>query len=84
MQKSAIQIIIESIVVGQLLIYMYLLVKYVILPNILPFTVESTYIILFVTGFLFHIFCEITGINLLYVQNYTNILNTVKRNALIN
>ena len=77
MQKSAIQIIIEAIVVGQLLIYMYLIVKYIILPNVVPYEINSMYIILFITGFLFHVICEMTGINLLYVNNYTSILNTV-------
>jgi hypothetical protein len=81
MQKSTLQLILEAIAVGALLYPVYLLTKYVLLPNILPFQVTNIYIILFVTGFLFHIICEITGINLLYVKNYNSILNQIEQQS---
>ena len=79
MQKSVLQLIFEAFAVGQLLFPVYLLTKYVLLPNILPFPVTNIYIILCVTGFLFHIICEITGINLLYVKNYYSILHQIEQ-----
>lgn len=78
MNKSILQIILESIAVGQLLYPVYLLTKYILLPNILPFEITNIYIILFITGFLFHILCEITGINVLYVKNYNSILQQLE------
>ena len=78
MFKSLLQLILEAFAVGQLLFPVYLFTKYILLPNILPFPVTNIYIILFITGFLFHIICEITGINLLYVKNYYSIISQIE------
>lgn len=69
MQKTAIQIIIEAIFVGVLLIPMYLMVN-----TLLKDTTDNLYIILFLSGFFFHVICEITGVNIWYVQQYNSIL----------
>jgi hypothetical protein len=69
MQKTAIQIIIEAIFVGILLIPMYL-----VIASLLKDTTDNLYVILFLSGFFFHIICEITGVNLWYVKQYNSIL----------
>lgn len=79
MYKSFLQLILESVAVGQLLFPVYLFTKYILLPNILPFEVTNMYITLFITGFLFHIICEVTGINLLYVKNYNSIIQQIEQ-----
>lgn len=78
MNKSILQVILEGIAVGQLLFPVYLFTKYILLPNTLPFEITNIYVILFITGLLFHILCEITGINLLYVKNYNSILQVIE------
>ncbi len=69
MQKNISTILIEAIVVGILLIIVFEFTKY-LLPT------SSSFIQLFVCGALFHILCEISGINIWYVKNYYSILNS--------
>ena len=66
MKKPPSSILIEAIVVGILLIIVYHIVDK-------SFTYDNN-VILFISGALFHILCEISGVNLWYVHNYNEIL----------
>lgn len=81
MGKPLYQIFIEGIVVGQLLVWIFNLTKYIIIPNLIPlFDLRGSNIpILFISGFLFHIICEFTGVNIWYVRNYYSILEKLKK-----
>jgi len=82
MQKPILQILIEAIVIGQLVLYTYWILTILVLPNlinIIDLTHNNT-IIIFLTGFFVHIISEMTGINLWYVKNYTSILQTIESN----
>jgi hypothetical protein len=68
MQKSKATILIEAIVVGISLILLFNIIQ-----NMTPHYSQN--IQLFITGALFHLLCEISGINLWYVENYVEILN---------
>lgn len=68
MSKDYTTVLIEAIVVGGLLVVLFYTVK-----SIIPSYSEMMQ--LFVTGAVFHILCEISGINLWYVKNYVEILN---------
>lgn len=80
MGKPFYQIMIEGIVVGQLLIWVYYITKMLILPNLtlLIDLTKSEAATLFIAGFLFHIICEITGVNIWYVNNYYKLLEKAK------
>lgn len=81
MLKSLSQILIEAIVLGQLVLYTYLILTILILPNlinIIDLTNSNITIMLFLTGFFTHIISEMSGINLWYVKNYTEILKKVE------
>lgn len=69
MQKNIFTILTEAIVVGILLIIVFEFTK-----SILPGS--SSFIQLFVCGALFHILCEISGINIWYANNYYSILHS--------
>lgn len=68
MQKSYITIIIEAIIVGILLIIVFNATQY-LLPNQRQLTQ------LFISGAMFHILCEVSGVNIWYAKNYVDILN---------
>lgn len=61
--KSDDTILLEAGVVGLLLVILYLCLHLVL---------GRSYITLFVAGALFHILCEISGLNKWYVDNYYN------------
>jgi|LakMenEpi03Aug12_release.lakeMendotaPanAssembly.Ray.scaffolds.fasta_scaffold344805_3 hypothetical protein len=67
MKKSYITIFIEAIVVGILLILVFSSIKY-FLPT------QNQTIQLFIAGAMFHLLCELFGINIWYVKNYAQIL----------
>lgn len=81
MGKPLYQIFIEGIVVGQLLIWIFYLTKYIVIPNLVPlFDFRGNIVIaIFLSGFLFHLITEFTGINIWYVQNYYKILEKLKK-----
>lgn len=66
-KKSIFRILLEALIVGIGLIIMYNPLKYM-LNDI------NHNIILFISGALFHIICEYTGVNIWYVKDYNNIL----------
>ena len=68
MEKSVIRILYEALIVGILLIVVYNPIKYVL-------NGYNYNIILLLSGALFHIICEYTGLNIWYVENYNKILN---------
>lgn len=67
MQKEYTIVLIEAIVIGILLVLLFNTIKSII-PG------YSLIVYLFITGSVFHILCEISGINLWYVKNYVEIL----------
>jgi O-antigen/teichoic acid export membrane protein len=62
---------IEGIVVGILLICIYSIIYHTSYGK--PY--GKQYVILFISGFAFHVLCEIFGINLWYVKDYNKYLN---------
>ena len=75
-------ILIESFVVGILLIVVYQGVEALFFTNIPADQVhpaslnkKNQYYMLFLAGALFHIICEYSGINVWYVKEYNKILN---------
>jgi hypothetical protein len=65
--KGVFRILIEAFVVGLLLIIVYNPFKYI-------FKDINYNIILFISGAIFHIIFEYTGINIWYVKDYNNFL----------
>lgn len=68
--KSTITILIEAAVVGLLLIFIYEFTKTYVSVNIKIDNVKPEIVTLFISGFLFHIMCQVSGINTWYVKNY--------------
>lgn len=73
--KPFTQLMIEAIVVGQLLNTVHYITRNMLFPDI-----RNTMIIIFLSGFIYHILCEITGINLMYVKNYNKFLSIINHN----
>ena len=63
-------IFIESIVVAIGLIFLFIILKYIFNNNI-----TNNYLLIGISGSLFHIICEYTGINIWYSKQYCKILN---------
>ena len=72
MQKDLLRILYEAFIVGILLIILYYPLK--ILLKKIGGGIDNDNIILFISGGLFHIICEYSGINLMYVEDYNKIL----------
>jgi len=68
MSKPFSVVLVEAIVVGILLVFVYNIVDLVL--GIYKLEDKIGLYILFFSGFIFHILCEITGINLWYVNDY--------------
>jgi hypothetical protein len=62
-------VMIEGIVVGILLICMYNIIDIILGVN------YNQMIKLFISGFMFHILCEIFGVNIWYVKEYNKYIN---------
>jgi len=69
--KTFSTVITESIIVGIGLIVLYYLIDYSL--QFLNYKFPQ-YIVLFVSGFIFHILCEYTGINLWYSKEYCKLI----------
>lgn len=67
--KDYSRVLMEAVVVGVLLVLVFNIVKYVL-------TKQSLTVQIFISGALFHILCEITGINIWYVKDYNKILQS--------
>lgn len=63
-------IFIESIVVAIGLIFLFIILKYIFNNNI-----TNNYLLIGISGSLFHIICEYTGVNIWYSKQYCKILN---------
>ena len=74
-RKEIKTVIFEATVVGILLIIIFKLVNYYLFDYIPNITVSKNIELLFISGFLFHIICEYTGVNIWYSKEYVNILN---------
>lgn len=77
-------ILIEAFVVGVLLIVVYKGVEAVFFSNIpvdqlhpASLNTKNQYYLLFLTGAIFHIICEYTGVNIWYVKEYNKILSKI-------
>ena len=81
MSKPFYQVMIEAIIVGQILIWVYYITKIFILPNITVFVdfTNNEIATLFISGFLFHIICEVTGVNVWYAKNYYSLLDKLEK-----
>ena len=73
-KKEIKSVIIEAIVVGLLLIGVVKLVSDYLLKYIPDITGNKNIELLFVSGFLFHIICEYTGINMWYSLEYCKLI----------
>ena len=66
--KTISRVVLEGIVIGIIFIILFRIIKSLLINN-------DNYTHLFITAFLFHILCEISGINIWYVKDYINLLN---------
>ena len=73
-KKEIKSVIIEAIVVGLLLIGIVKLVNDYLLKYIPDITGNKNIELLFVSGFLFHIICEYTGVNMWYSLEYCKLI----------
>lgn len=73
-KKEIKTVIIEALVVGSLLIGIVKLVNDYLLKYIPNITGNKNIELLFVSGFLFHIICEYTGINMWYSKEYCKLI----------
>lgn len=71
--KSFNTVFIESIFVGVLLIIVYIAVEFVF-KTLLNYKDIHHFVFLFISGALFHLICEYTGINIWYVREYNKLL----------
>ncbi len=74
--KSFIQVsLIEGSIVGLLLVILFSLLSFLLRNNNLIKNKNiQLYLSLFISGALFHILCEYTGVNVWYVKNYKELL----------
>lgn len=70
--KSFNTVFLEAIFVGALLIVVYASVEFTL--NLLNYKNTHPFVLLFLSGALFHLICEYTGINVWYVREYNKIL----------
>jgi hypothetical protein len=68
MSKPFSVVLVEAVVVGILLIVVYNIVELVL--GLYKLEDKIGLYTLFFSGFIFHILCEITGVNLWYVNDY--------------
>lgn len=74
-KKSITLVLTEAIIVGILLVGVVKLTKNYLLPHIPDLSGQKQSIELFIiAGFLFHIACEYTGVNLWYSKEYCKLL----------
>jgi hypothetical protein len=69
MQKPLFTVLIEATVVGILLLVLFQIITYLMKKH-------SLVIRMFITGALFHILCEISGVNAWYAKEYCKLLKT--------
>ena len=73
-RKEIKTVIFEATVVGILLIIIFKLVNYYLFDYIPNITVSKNIELLFISGFLFHIICEYTGVNIWYSKEYCKLI----------
>ena len=66
-KKKISRILIEAVIVGLLLVVVYNPIKYILND-------WNNNILLLVSGAIFHIICEYTGVNIWYVKDYNKFL----------
>lgn len=66
--KTIFRVILEGIIVGILSLFLFKITESLLVNY-------DKYTYLFITAFLFHILCEISGINIWYAKDYINLLN---------
>lgn len=69
MAKDLGLVLFEAVVVGIGLVILYEIIKMV-----MSVKEKSNYIVLFLSGFVFHVLCEYTGVNVWYSLKYCEIL----------
>jgi hypothetical protein len=67
MKKSAINILVEASLVGLVLILIFLFINAIIIN-------QSSILKLFLSGFIFHLLCEVSGLNIVYAKHYSALL----------
>lgn len=75
-KKSILNVLFEAIIVGVLLIVIYKILEYIKIDEYVNVSekIDKQIVLLFISGFLFHIICEYTGINIWYVKEYSKLL----------
>jgi hypothetical protein len=76
-KKSVLHVLFEALIVGILLIVIYMFLEYIKIDEYIgniSNKIDKQIVILFVSGFLFHIIFEYTGLNILYVKEYIKLL----------
>ncbi len=66
--KTIFRVVLEGIIVGILFLFLFKMIESLLVNN-------DKYTHLFITAFLFHILCEISGINIWYAKDYMKLLN---------
>ncbi len=67
--KLFLNLIIECFCIGILVLFAGLIIEYVYQKTHIKCETYKKYIILFFSGVLVHLFCELTGINVWYLKN---------------
>jgi len=69
--KSVNTILIEAVVVGVGLVILYNIIDFLFAYFKYP---VQQFVLLFLSGFLFHVLCEYTGVNVWYVKEYSKLI----------
>ena len=74
------KVLVEAIVVGVLLLFLYIIVLTALSYNDIIKKNHTVHMLFstFIAGGLFHIICEYTGINMWYVNDYNKIIQNKK------
>ena len=79
MDKSIKQVTIETLFVGILLTFLFLILLFITNPFLKNNHMIQMLLSVFLSGGIFHILCEYTGINIWYSKQYCDIVDYCKK-----